>query len=77
MLLPAVGHADSALAKTLATPYCYSTVGRTIVHASGSLEDIVSNLVKNWEKEVSYKTQVEDFRTIDVKYACHLTALHC
>ncbi|DBB08879.1 hypothetical protein WJX82_007642 [Trebouxia sp. C0006] len=39
--------------------------GRTTVHAPGSLEEIVSNLVKNWEKEVSYKTHEEDFRTID------------
>ena len=31
----------------------------------------MSNLVKNWEKEVSYKTHAEDFRTIDAEYvAC-------
>ena len=41
--------------------------GKTIAHKAGSLEDIVSNLVKNWEKEVSYKTHEEDFRTIDVQ----------
>lgn len=31
----------------------------------------MSNLVKNWEKEVSYKTHAEDIRTVDAEYvAC-------
>lgn len=41
--------------------------GQTLVHVPGSIEDMVSNLVKNWEKEVSYKTREEDFRTIDAQ----------
>ncbi len=45
----------------------HCSAGRITVHAPGSLEDIVSNLVKNWEKEVSYKTHEEDFRTIDLE----------
>ena len=32
-----------------------SCAGRTKQWAAGSLEDIVSNLVKNWEKEASYR----------------------
>ena len=40
-------------------------------HAPGALADMVSNLVKNWEKEASYKTQPEDWRTIDHRcYQC-------
>jgi hypothetical protein len=34
-------------------------------HAAGSLEEIVENLVKNWEVEASYKSRLSDWRTID------------
>lgn len=40
---------------------------RTKVHEAGSLEDLVTNLVKNWEKEASFKPRAEDWRTIDHK----------
>ncbi|CAG8584757.1 6375_t:CDS:2 [Cetraspora pellucida] len=40
---------------------------RSKVHAAGSLEDLVTNLVKNWEKEASHKTKAEQWRTIDHK----------
>ena len=36
-----------------------------MVWPSKSLEDMVSNLVKNWEKEASYKLEAEDWRTIN------------
>jgi len=31
----------------------------------GSLEEVVQNLVKTWEMELSHKTEVSDFKTID------------
>ncbi len=34
-------------------------------HAAGSLEQIVENLVKNWEIEASFKMDLKDWRTID------------
>ncbi|KAK7398215.1 hypothetical protein QQX98_012418 [Neonectria punicea] len=34
-------------------------------HVAGSLEQLVENLVKNWEIEASYKTQAQEWRTID------------
>ncbi|KIW09321.1 hypothetical protein, variant 1 [Verruconis gallopava] len=34
-------------------------------HAAGSLPDLVENLVKNWEIEASFKTRLEDWRTIN------------
>ena len=34
-------------------------------HATGSLESIVENLVKNWEVEASFKTDLAEWRTID------------
>ncbi|CAG8473502.1 8007_t:CDS:2 [Funneliformis mosseae] len=40
---------------------------RTKIHESGSLEDLVTNLVKNWEKEASHKPKATDWRTIDHK----------
>lgn len=40
---------------------------RTQVHPSDSLEFLVENLVKNWEKEASFKTEAVDWRTIDHK----------
>ncbi|KAK9812639.1 hypothetical protein WJX72_001154 [[Myrmecia] bisecta] len=35
-------------------------------HKAGSLEEMVSNLVKNWEKEASHKMKGEQWRTVDV-----------
>lgn len=34
-------------------------------HEAGSLPQLVENLVKNWEVEASYKTDLADWRTID------------
>ncbi|KAI0467413.1 hypothetical protein F4859DRAFT_518106 [Xylaria cf. heliscus] len=34
-------------------------------HAAGSLPQLVENLVKNWEIEASFKTQLSDWRTVD------------
>ncbi|KAI9711469.1 MAG: hypothetical protein M1820_002032 [Bogoriella megaspora] len=34
-------------------------------HTAGSLPDLVENLVKNWEIEASFKTSVNDWRTVD------------
>ncbi|KAK3312976.1 hypothetical protein B0H66DRAFT_578192 [Apodospora peruviana] len=34
-------------------------------HKAGSLPDLVEKLVKNWEIEASYKTSLQDWRTID------------
>jgi hypothetical protein len=34
-------------------------------HAAGSLPNLVENLVKNWEIEASFKSRVEDWRTVD------------
>ena len=42
-------------------------------HAPGALADMISNLVKNWEKEASYKIDARDWRTIDHRcYQCVL-----
>ncbi|KAL4878479.1 hypothetical protein BJY04DRAFT_221200 [Aspergillus karnatakaensis] len=38
---------------------------KTMTHEASSLPDLVSNLVKNWEIEASYKTSLSDWRTID------------
>ncbi|KAI8888795.1 hypothetical protein K501DRAFT_320716 [Backusella circina FSU 941] len=38
---------------------------KTMTHAEGSLEWLVSNLVKNWEKEMSYKLRADQIRTIN------------
>ncbi|KAK8011329.1 hypothetical protein PG990_010294 [Apiospora arundinis] len=34
-------------------------------HEPGSLPDLVQNLVKNWEIEASFKTNLRDWRTVD------------
>ncbi|BBN09403.1 hypothetical protein MPTK1_4g19530 [Marchantia polymorpha subsp. ruderalis] len=39
--------------------------GRTQEWKEGSLEYVVQNLVKTWEMELSHKTRVADFKTID------------
>ncbi|EIE79829.1 hypothetical protein G6F46_002041 [Rhizopus delemar] len=47
---------------------------KTMTHAEGSLEWLVSNLVKNWEKEMSYKLNADEIRTIDrkkYKFSCN------
>ncbi|KAI8047769.1 hypothetical protein BDF21DRAFT_457235 [Thamnidium elegans] len=38
---------------------------KTKEHPEGSLESLVSNLVKNWEKEMSYKLRADQIRTIN------------
>ncbi|KAI0439653.1 hypothetical protein F4803DRAFT_530375 [Xylaria telfairii] len=43
--------------------YYSETKSRT--HAAGSLPQLVENLVKNWEIEASFKTQLSDWRTVD------------
>jgi hypothetical protein len=46
---------------------------RTINHEPETLPWLVQNLVKNWEKEASYKTKASEWRTIDLdKYAFHV-----
>ncbi|KAF2172393.1 hypothetical protein M409DRAFT_17627 [Zasmidium cellare ATCC 36951] len=39
--------------------------GKRMNHAAGSLEEMVENLVKNWEVEASFKPRLSDWRTID------------
>lgn len=39
--------------------------GRTKVWAKGSLEETVQNAIKTWEMEVSHKTRLQDFQTIN------------
>ncbi|KAL1410543.1 hypothetical protein Q8F55_004556 [Vanrija albida] len=39
--------------------------GKKQNHKPGSLEEIVENLVKNWEIEASFKTDYKDWRTVD------------
>jgi hypothetical protein len=34
-------------------------------HEAGSLPQLVENLVKNWEIEASFKTDLSDWRTVD------------
>lgn len=38
---------------------------KTKTWEAGSLPDLVSNLVKNWEVEASFKPNLDDWRTID------------
>ncbi|KAK3673121.1 hypothetical protein LTR78_006961 [Recurvomyces mirabilis] len=39
--------------------------GKKSNHAAGTLPEMVENLVKNWEVEASFKTKLQDWRTID------------
>ncbi|CAI9088827.1 OLC1v1023267C1 [Oldenlandia corymbosa var. corymbosa] len=39
--------------------------GRTQEWPKGSLEEVVQNAVKSWELELSHKTRIQDFRTIN------------
>ncbi|KAF4816449.1 Pathogen-related protein [Colletotrichum tropicale] len=39
--------------------------GKKMNHAAGSLPELVENLVKNWEVEASFKTRLQDWRTVD------------
>ncbi|KAM7495389.1 hypothetical protein LguiB_029998 [Lonicera macranthoides] len=39
--------------------------GRTKVWPKGSLEETVQNAIKSWEMELSHKTRIQDFRTIN------------
>lgn len=46
---------------------------KTTNHEPGSLPSLVQNLVKNWEKEASYKTNASEWRTINPeKYTFHV-----
>lgn len=38
---------------------------RTKIPKPGSLEDLITNLIKNWEKEISHKTNPSDWKTMD------------
>ncbi|KAJ5911064.1 uncharacterized protein N7473_000367 [Penicillium subrubescens] len=40
---------------------------KTMSHEAKSLPDLVEKLVKNWEIEASFKTSLDDWRTIDRK----------
>ncbi|CAF0847395.1 unnamed protein product [Adineta ricciae] len=47
---------------------------KTTNHKAGSLEDIVQNLVKNWEKEASHKTDPRQWDTVDLdnyQFSCN------
>ncbi|KAI4333557.1 hypothetical protein L6164_018345 [Bauhinia variegata] len=39
--------------------------GRTKVWPKGSLEETVQNAIKSWEMELSHKTRLQDFKTIN------------
>ncbi|KAI9186778.1 hypothetical protein LWI28_020756 [Acer negundo] len=39
--------------------------GRTKEWAKGSLEETVQNAIKSWEMELSHKTRLQDFKTIN------------
>ncbi|KZV06966.1 hypothetical protein F511_45553 [Dorcoceras hygrometricum] len=39
--------------------------GRSKEWAKGSLEEVVQNAIKSWEMELSHKTRIEDFKTIN------------
>ncbi|CAG7719505.1 unnamed protein product [Allacma fusca] len=66
----------NAVLKTAATwqegpPPDYSLVDelydreKSVHHEPGSLEDLVSNLIKNWEREVSHNKNPSEWRTMD------------
>jgi len=40
-------------------------LAKTKTHQAASLPNLVENLVKNWEVEASYKSDIGDWRTID------------
>lgn len=47
---------------------------RTNSWPPGSLEDLVTNLIKNWKKEATHKARLEDWRTInadDYRFSCN------
>ncbi|XP_031495609.1 pathogen-related protein [Nymphaea colorata] len=39
--------------------------GRTKAWPKGSLEEVVQNAIKSWEMELSHKTRIKDFKTIN------------
>ncbi|KAK8079886.1 hypothetical protein PG997_007704 [Apiospora hydei] len=47
------------------TPARARAIGKQTSHQPGSLPDLVQNLVKNWEIEASFKTNLRDWRTVD------------
>ncbi|OJJ51816.1 hypothetical protein ASPZODRAFT_163590 [Penicilliopsis zonata CBS 506.65] len=62
---------DNEAAWRLGSPPDYSNTrkfyakSKTMTHEPGSLPFLVENLVKNWEIEASFKTDLKDWRTID------------
>ncbi|KAK8042664.1 hypothetical protein PG994_013147 [Apiospora phragmitis] len=44
---------------------CVPRTAKQTSHEPGSLPDLVQNLVKNWEIEASFKTNLRDWRTVD------------
>jgi hypothetical protein len=53
--------ATSHHARTKANP----GTGKKMSHEAGSLPDLVEKLVKNWEVEASFKTNLQEWRTVD------------
>lgn len=45
--------------------YVDNFTAKTKSHEAASLPNLVENLVKNWEIEASFKTSIDDWRTID------------
>jgi len=39
-------------------------IERMIIHPKGSLEDLITNLIKNWEKELSHKANPNQWLTV-------------
>ena len=69
--------AESAWRYNRAPDYSASNIAfentKTTDWQPGSLEFLIQNLVKNWEKEASYKTDPKEWRTISQeKYDFHL-----
>lgn len=52
------------LAKFLCTSWL-TIPAKTKSHEAASLPNLVENLVKNWEVEASFKSDISDWRTID------------
>ena len=47
-----------------------ATLSSTDLSHSGSLEELVENLVKTWEMEASHKPDMTQWRTIDLSNYC-------
>lgn len=47
---------------------------RSNIWPAGSLEDLVTNLITNWKKEMSHKARLEDWRTVNAetyRFSCN------